>query len=360
MPSPDTSANPPPAGLPATRARTDAAARLARSRWLLPLGLFVLAPLIGEFLLGNQPISALPWLFFLAPVYGGGAILARETARRAGTGWYGIILLAAAFALLLEGIIHQMLFNPAYLGLPSFAGFAPLPLVGMSGTLLQGTLTLHVVWSICVPIALMEAFDPTPGKPWLDTRGLVLVGGLFVAGSLVMAAIQYETLRFIATPGQFAAIAVAIIALVALALRPPRWSRSLEDAAALEPAPSPLRVGAVAFVLSSLYWAIDQFMPVDVGDWGAIGLWLALAAISALLLIRASRRPGWGGMHRLAVAGGALLTYVWAGFVHSLYLGVPRQEALLGNSVFGAGAIILLALAIRAQWSLGQRVTPAA
>jgi len=44
------------------------------------------APLIAEYLLGNLPITMLGALVVLAPMYGGGAILIRETVRRAGLG----------------------------------------------------------------------------------------------------------------------------------------------------------------------------------------------------------------------------------------------------------------------------------
>ena len=35
------------------------------------VGLFFLAPLVAEFLLGNLPITLLPALVLLAPLYGG-------------------------------------------------------------------------------------------------------------------------------------------------------------------------------------------------------------------------------------------------------------------------------------------------
>ena len=56
------------------------------------LGLFFLSPLVGEFLLGNVSIDALPIGLVMAPMYGGGAVLIREVARRAGKGWPTIIL----------------------------------------------------------------------------------------------------------------------------------------------------------------------------------------------------------------------------------------------------------------------------
>ena len=50
------------------------------------VGLFFLAPLAAEFLLGNLPITLLAGLALLAPMYGGGALLIREVTRRVGRG----------------------------------------------------------------------------------------------------------------------------------------------------------------------------------------------------------------------------------------------------------------------------------
>jgi hypothetical protein len=69
------------------------------------LGLFFLSPLVGEFLLGNVSIDALPIGLTMAPMYGGGAVLIREVARRAGKGWPTMILLALAFGAIEEGLV---------------------------------------------------------------------------------------------------------------------------------------------------------------------------------------------------------------------------------------------------------------
>src|SRR5262245_6914993 len=60
----------------------------------LAVGLFLLAPLVAELLLGNLPITALYTLVALAPLYGGGALLIREVVRRTGRGWSSILILA--------------------------------------------------------------------------------------------------------------------------------------------------------------------------------------------------------------------------------------------------------------------------
>src|SRR5438477_175921 len=65
-------------------------------RVALAIGLFFLSPLVGEYLLGNIAIDAIPPLLFLGPMYGGGAVLVREAARHSGRGWPTVILLIVA------------------------------------------------------------------------------------------------------------------------------------------------------------------------------------------------------------------------------------------------------------------------
>lgn len=149
---------------------------------LLAWALVLLAPLVGEYLLGNQPITALPAVLMLAPMYGCGALLIREGARRAGCGWPTMVLLAAAYALVEEGPIDQMLWNPHYGGVDMGLAYADTQVswLGTSAALLQDVLSMHTVWSICVPIALVEAFGADRTRPWLGRPGLALsldVGG---------------------------------------------------------------------------------------------------------------------------------------------------------------------------------------
>jgi hypothetical protein len=98
------------------------------------IGLFFLAPLVAEFLLGNLPIKLLPALVVLAPMYGGGALLIRETVRRVRRGWPSILLLALAYGILEEAFTTQSLFNPDYLGMHlGLLKPAYIPALGIGG-----------------------------------------------------------------------------------------------------------------------------------------------------------------------------------------------------------------------------------
>ncbi|MGN5632872.1 hypothetical protein [Streptomyces sp. AC154] len=323
------------------------------------LGLFLLAPLIGEFLLGNQPITALPSVFLLAPLYGGGALLVREVARRAGRGWPTMILLGAAYALIEEGPVDQMLWNPHYGGFDLGAAYAGarVPLLDTSVQLLQDVLTLHTVWSVCVPIALVEAFarDGDRTRPWLGLPGLSATVLVFTAGSGLLALAQVESEDFVATPAQFAAAGVLIAVLIAAAfLCRPTGARHTtgQGLEVRRTPPAPWVVGALSFAVTSVYWG-REYLPDEVPAAVPVLGWALLVAAVLVPCVRWARSEGWTGAHRLGLAGGALLTYAWVGFEQVRYLDVSRVTGLIGNAVFATGALVLLAVsAARRAWSL--------
>ncbi|MFF0339503.1 hypothetical protein [Kribbella sp. NPDC004875] len=307
------------------------------------IALFFLAPFVGEYLLGNQPITALGSIFLFAPMYGGGAVLIREVARRFGLGWTGIVVMAVAYGLVEEGPIDQMLFNPGYVGLDSFAGMAEIPGLGLSLTLLQGTLTLHTIWSICVPIALVEAC--APAGPWLRRGGLATVAVIFVLGSTLLGVMQAAGFHFVASPAQFIVSGVVILGLIALAFVLGRRTSRVADGTV----PRPLVVGLTGFGVTSVYWLESVFFPDGVGsEWISVAWWFVLFGVSTTVVVRWARRCAWTPRHTLALATGALLTYAWAGFSHAhdmddTSLGV----ALLGNTVFALVAIAIAMFAWR-------------
>ncbi|MEU6852996.1 hypothetical protein ABZ901_24085 [Actinacidiphila alni] len=192
---------------------------------LAPPALFFLAPLIGEYLLGNQPLTALPFVLLLAPMYGGG-VLIREVARRAGCSWPTMIVLASAYALVEEGPIDQMLWNPRYGGHDMAGTYVGtyVPFLGPSLGVIQDVLAIHTMWSICVPIVLIETFARDPyqaggPRPWLGGRiGLPLVAAAFLADSVFLSYEQQHSEHFMASPARLIGCGAVILALIALLL----------------------------------------------------------------------------------------------------------------------------------------------
>jgi hypothetical protein len=327
------------------------------------IGLFFVAPLVAEFLLGNLPIKMLPALIVLAPMYGGGALLIREATRRAGRGWLTIVLLALAYGIVEEAFTTQTLFNPNYMHLNlHLLDSAYIPALGIGAWWTVFVLALHTVWSISTPIALIEATVPHRATtPWLGDLGLGVTAVLFVLGAAANTAIGFRTDHFIASPAQFASSAAIVILLVVVAflryqlvipaLLDPVWPASLSRAQSV---PSPWLFFFVALAAGSAILVIPK-------SWG----WLAAALILGLelgvaaLVLVLSRRTAWRPAHQLALAAGAALSYAWHAFFESPVVGGTGLNVRIGNAVFALSAILLIAFAARRLRADNQTTTDA-
>ncbi|PKO16569.1 MAG: hypothetical protein CVU39_07035 [Chloroflexi bacterium HGW-Chloroflexi-10] len=307
------------------------------------LGLFLLAPLIGEFLLGNLPITWLWVLMTMAPLYGGGALLIRESARRLKLGWPGMFILGIAYALVEEALVTQTLFNPNYLGL-RLLDYGYISFFGIGSWWTVFVLGIHTIWSIAVPIALVESFTPdSRSTPWLSPLALVITAMVFAGGCFVTYTFQQDG-SFVISGIQLIAslLAVALLVVVAIGIgriqtRPQSKSKA---------APSGSIVAGVAFILSSVFMAlagiVHQSIPAILNVSGMLGLMTA----GSLIFWNWSNRSGWSEKHRLALVSGLILTYCWYGFVQVPSVGDTSPLIdLIGNSVFSIGAILLLVLA---------------
>jgi hypothetical protein len=297
-------------------------------------GLFLLAPLVGEYLLGNVSIVDLPALPVLALLYGSGAILVRELARRTGRGWPAMLCLGLAYGLLEAGPIDQTLFNPP--GVDG-AGATYLPAVGLSAANALAFVVGHAVWSIGVPIAVVEAL--ARGRrttPWLGRAGLWITGVLYLLGAVLVFRHMERAEQFLAPLPWRLGAAVVAAGLAGLAFAIARRPRPPAE----RPAPSPRLVGLVAFALATLFFLKSE-------SWAGTAFGVLVAVTAAALVARWSRRAGWGQRHRLALAGGALLTYAWGGFLLSFLLGRTDPVHYLGNALLAAAAVALLAVTAR-------------
>jgi hypothetical protein len=340
------------------RRDSDSGLRATLVRVAPAIGLFFLAPLVGEFLLGNVAIDALVGLLILAPMYGGAAVVIREVARRNGRGWPTMLLLGLAYAVFEEGLVTQSLFNSNYFN-ANLLSETYIPALGIGVWWTLFVLTLHTVWSINVPIALVEALVPSRSRiPWLGNVGLLVAGVLLALGSYVSYATTYDFAQFIAPMPQLVGAAVIVVLLIIAAFALPVHQRG----AVPEPVPDPWFVGVASFLLSSLFM-VATLLGGQIPAAVVVVIYVVLEVAAVWLVWRWSRRAGWGPLHVLALAGGALLTYAWHAYPQPPSLGTPGQIDLIGNAVFALGAVLLLVVAVRAQqrhasdvdeWPLGR------
>jgi hypothetical protein len=313
------------------------------------LTLFFLSPFVAEFLLGNISVSKIGAMLFLAPLYGGGAVVIREIARRRGRGWPTILLLALAYGLLEEGIVIHTLFNPNYLGLRLLDN-AYIPALGIGAWWTLYVLALHTVWSISVPIAVVESlFANRRTTPWLGRVGLGVSGLLLAAGAVLMRVTTRKMDPFAASTLQQLTTWGLIVAIVALALGFRRIGTRRTGAA-----PAPAMIGAVTFVLGLVLMAGFHF----VHGWPAVGGYILLYFGATALLLMWSRRTGWTPLHTFAAAGGAMLTYACTAFPQQPVFGAKGAIDLVGNILFAAIAVTLLVLAVKAERKLAAGAVP--
>jgi len=307
--------------------------------------LFFVAPLVAEYLLGDLPLKLLAALIVLAPAYGGGAILIRETARRTGRGWPAMLTLGTAYALIAEGLVTQSLFNHDYLKMHMhLLDHAYIPALGIGAWWTLFMFNLHTFWSMGVSIALVEALFPAEAEtPWLGRAGDSIVAVVFVIGTAANFAIGFRQNQFLASPAQLLSAAVlSVLLMVSTFLLPPRFLIPLRrPRIAAGTVPSPWITGAVAFVLGMTV----MYTPPKWG-WAAVAALLALDAVFLVLVAFFSRQTGWNSLHTLSLAAGGGLAYG----IHALTQR-PLVGGMLGmrisHTVFLAAAVWLVWLGAR-------------
>jgi len=333
---------------------------LSTRRRIAPaLALFFLSPVCAEYLYGYDTSTGhlgelLAGLLILAPLYGGAAVLIRETARRAGRGWPSMFLLAFGFAVAEAGLVDQALFNDSYRDIATWdKDLKPtyIPALGIGAYNAVTFLVGHVISSIGAPIALVETFVPERRTaPWLGQWGLAVTAFLYLASSALIFFDHVETEQFLASPGQLIGASAVMIAAFAAAFAIGRPAHAPETPAA----PCPWIVGAVAFGALSLPTLLEAAFEVMglrttfIVDWRGVALILTLVTAVARLVRRWSRREGWGALHRLALAGGVLLTNVWIAFLATPLGQVTLYAKLAHNGTLALGVLLLLVLAARA------------
>jgi hypothetical protein len=293
--------------------------------------LALLSPLIAEYLSGSLSLAEFAAMPVMLAIYGGGAVLIRETVRRSGRGWPSILLLGLAYALVEEGIADQSLFNPNFEGLRLLdPGFVPALGIGVPWTLY--VLAIHVIWSIMVPIALAESLFPSIRREsWTGRVGVIVAAFFYVAGVALITAFFAKT--FFAAPAQIAASAVAAIVLVLAAFMLPRPQPEPAGAG-----PRPWLVGVASFAATSAFVQLYG-LGVHIWPWQAVASGMVL--LLALMLAAAARRRTPAEVY--AAAAGALLTYGWTGFFTEIALHGPAM--LPAHAALAAMMLVLLVVA---------------
>lgn len=349
-----------------TRLETPLAATADRQRRRrLAWALVATAPLIAEFASGNLPVIYVWLLVIYAPLYGGAAVLIRDLGRRSARPWPVIFTLGLAYGVLEESFVSFSLFNPDYADL-RLLDFGWIPALGIGSWWTTFVVLLHAVWSICVPIAVVEALaGDLADRPWLTPHGLAWAAIAAGLGAAATVGITLSEDDFVPSLAQLTGAAVAVTALVALAgwlaRTPPRHpsrladdsavsakvrpelTRSARSQAPVRSAPDPRRLAAASVGATVLFVAGAAQSGSALA---VVAVYLVLVAWGVTAVRRWSARPGWSTRHRLALATGALVPHLAFAVAQRSLVEIPLWLDLLGDLIFISGTVAL----VRAGW----------
>jgi hypothetical protein len=278
------------------------------------LALLLLAPSIPELLTGSTPISTLffdPLAFAVAfagivGLYGTGALLIREFAVRFHKGWASILLLGAAYGIAEEGVAVHTFFEPA--------GRSPVNDLGWYGHAFGvnwlwalGLTAFHAVYSIALPILLVQLFFPAvKAVRWLDGGAVALVASVYVAVVSVFAFV----VGYGPTPALLALALAVIAALIALAFAAP--------AGLLAVRPGPSRIGRWGLAIDGaafyVAWTVVLALAGSGGRVPAVVAAALLGLVGAGAVVVVIRRVGPDDLDRskFYFATGMLgILFVW-------------------------------------------------
>jgi hypothetical protein len=206
----------------------------------------------------------------------------------------------------------------------------------------------HAVWTLGVPIALTEQLFPDRrDERWLRTPGLIVAGVALVLGSFVLGFGARTLTAFHTSVWQVLVAVTAIVILAGIAMMAGKLRKAAPNR---RPVPAWWVVAGLAFVAGSAHMlAFYSYARWHLGLPPALPVLLeVLAALTAALLVtRWSRSEHWRPAHSLALVGGALATYFWAGPV---FVTTPPVDPVnvVGELVLILAAIgLLIAIATR-------------
>lgn len=324
------------------------------------LVLAVLSPVIAEVLSGATHLTA---IFALLPeilVWGLGAVLIREVARRLCLTEAALLFMGFALSLAEEILIQQTSLAPLpWLDTGNPVGRA----FGVNWIYLLFQLGFESVWVVFVPIQLVELLFPHRcTEPWLKKRGLIVASLLFLFGSFIawyawikrMRPIIFHLPPYHPSPYAYLAGSISIVALLAtaLVLRTPA-----EITSRRAPSPVLLFMAVLALGLPWYFLLVLQFsiLPALI----TLPLWIPLVggvawgAFVWLTLRHWSLSKSWSTLHRYAAVFAAMLVPMLGGLLGAnAWLRIDQ----IAQAVFDIAAIVCMILLGR---SLKKRATAA-
>lgn len=322
-----------------------------RHRILPILGLMLGAPVCAEYLQAYLPetgdaLALAAGLTVLEPLYGGMALLIREIALRTGRGWPGVLLLAAAFGLLMTSQVDGSMWlarDPEIAYWDELRGGTLIGSLGFAVFPVLSWVTGHMVFSIGAPLALLDALAPQHrGRSLLGRPGLVVV----VALSLTAALLIRNDSEYASSDPTGTQVGLSLLVSIGLA------------AVALSPAGRPLRraqrgttiwTPAATFVGAGVALLALDLLPAT---WVGASLYVVVLAGGAIWVVRTARSPAWGLTQVTALGVAAVVERVLVGIVAPLPPGVGATEKLV-QTVLLLGLVAVVSVVAWRRGALG-------
>jgi hypothetical protein len=305
------------------------------------LTLLLLSPITGELLSGSAPPAAFftpVSLFILIGLYGCGALLVREYARKWGRGWTCIILLGVAYGIIEEGLTAKSFFDPSWMDLGILGTYGRW--LDVNWVWSQGLTVYHTLVSITAPIILAQlTFPASSSARWLGRKAFIGAHIWFIA--VVIFSFAFITdfhPNIIQVAG--CVLAVAILAFVAKN-RPPKVALKVRATASAKWLYLLSLLMMITF-FPLMYWVGPYVVP------DPVALFL-LGLVACALYIWAYRIWGRGSLSEsqlLGVAGGILTPWIILTPIEEVFISNPDSTA--GMTLVGViYAIYLIILALR-------------
>jgi hypothetical protein len=309
------------------------------------VALAVLSPVIAEVLSGATHLSV---IFVIIPeilVWGGGALLIREVARRRKLSGTALLLMGFVLSLAEEIFIQQ-------------TSLAPLPWIktaiygrtaGVNWIYLLFQLGYESVWVVVVPVQLVELMYPERrSEHWLRTRGLIITSILFLLGARIAWYAWIKRVRpmifhlspYHPSPYAFLTGLVAAAVLIAIAVN---LRAGLQAADRWVPASEALFFFVLVFGLAWYMLLVLQFSNIhaltSMPFWIPMIVGIAWGAMVFALMRHWSQSSVWTDMHRYAAVFATMLVCMTGGWLGaSLWLRIDQ----IAQVVFDVAAIVLM------------------
>ena len=284
--------------------------------------LFFLPAISVELLSGNTPLAMYtnPFAFVtLNVIYGGGAILIRETVVRWNKGFASIVLFGVAYGAVNEGLTSKGYFDPHFysaieMGLQNVGRF-----IGINVAWAFSITAFHAMFSVAVPILLVDALYPGRNR-WLGDESFVFLLALFCG----IVALAYDLVNVAnnPSPGTLAAVLAFIVLCSGAAWAIP--DVRMREAVAPRRPIALFGFGALfAFGVIFAGWAVYRLFPSLALHVGILSGVVTLFAWSMV------RLPPITGRSQVVLVGGLLTPMIVSAAIHRLLIPEALVVALL-------------------------------